>query len=125
MFTHFFIKRPVFASVCSLLIIILGMVGFTRLPVQEYPKIDPPIVTVTTSYPGASPQVVETEVTEILEAQINGIAGIKTLTSSSREGSSSISVQFQLNRDLEVAAQEVRSRVARGQEDYPMMLIFQ
>ncbi len=114
MFTHFFIKRPVFASVCSLLIIILGMVGFTRLPVQEYPKIDPPIVTVTTSYPGASPQVVETEVTEILEAQINGIAGIKTLTSSSREGSSSISVQFQLNRDLEVAAQEVRSRVARG-----------
>jgi Cation/multidrug efflux pump len=119
MFTHFFIKRPVFASVCSLLIIILGIVGFTRLPVQEYPKIDPPIVTVTTSYPGASPQVVETEVTEILEAQINGIAGIKTLTSSSREGSSSISVQFELNRDLEVAAQEVRSRVARGAGKLP------
>ncbi|WP_313707418.1 efflux RND transporter permease subunit, partial [Planktothrix agardhii] len=81
MFTNFFIKRPVFASVCSLLIIILGLVGYTRLPVQEYPKIDPPVVTVSTSYPGASPQVVETEVTEILEAQLNGIAGIKTLTS--------------------------------------------
>lgn len=119
MFTHFFIKRPVFASVCSLLIIILGMVGYTRLPVQEYPKIDPPIVTVSTNYPGASPQVVETEVTEILEAQINGIAGIKTLTSNSREGSSSISVEFELNRDLEVAAQEVRTRVARAARRLP------
>lgn len=108
MFTDFFIKRPVFASVCSLLIIILGVVGYTRLPVQEYPTIDPPIVTVSTAYPGASPQVVETEVTEILEAAINGVSGIKTLTSSSREGASSISVQFELSEDLEVAAQEVR-----------------
>ncbi len=113
MFTDFFIKRPVFASVCSLLIIILGVVGYTRLPVQEYPTIDPPVVTVSTTYPGASPQVVETEVTEILEAAINGVSGIKTLTSSSREGASSISVQFELNQDLEVSAQEVRSRVAR------------
>lgn len=119
MFTNFFIKRPVFASVCSLLIVILGAVGYTRLPVQEYPKIDPPIVTVSTSYPGASSQVVETEVTEILEAQINGIAGIKTLTSNSREGGSSISVQFELDRDLEVAAQEVRTRVARGARSLP------
>jgi len=119
MFTNFFIKRPVFASVCSLLIIILGLVGYTRLPVQEYPKIDPPIVTVSTSYPGASPQVVETEVTEILEAQINGIAGIKTLTSNSREGSSSISVEFELDRDLEIAAQEVRTRVGRAARRLP------
>ena len=119
MFTDFFIKRPVFASVCSLLIIILGLVGYTRLPVQEYPKIDPPIVTVSTNYPGASPQVVETEVTEILEAQINGIAGIKALTSNSREGSSSISVEFELGQDLEVAAQEVRTRVGRAARRLP------
>ncbi|MDE5111866.1 MAG: efflux RND transporter permease subunit, partial [Trichodesmium sp. St7_bin2_1] len=90
MFTNFFIKRPVFASVCSLLIILIGLVGYISLPVQEFPTIDPPLVSVRTNYPGASPEVVETEVTEILEAEINGVEGVKTLTSSTREGSSSI-----------------------------------
>ncbi len=119
MFTHFFIKRPVFASVCSLLIVLVGLVGYTRLPVQEYPSIDPPVVNVSTVYPGASPQVVETEVTEILEAELNGVEGIKTLSSESRESVSNITVQFELNRDIETAAQDVRDRVARAVRNIP------
>ncbi|MFB2922723.1 efflux RND transporter permease subunit [Aerosakkonema funiforme] len=113
MFTHFFIKRPVFASVCSLLIILVGVVGYTRLPVQEYPSIDPPVVSVSTVYPGANPQVVETEITEILEAELNGVEGIKTLTSESRESVSTVTLQFELSRNLESAAQDVRDRVSR------------
>lgn len=114
MFTTFFIKRPVFASVCSLLIVLIGLVGYTRLPVQEFPSIDPPVVSVNTIYPGANPQIVETEVTEILEAEINGVEGIKTLTSESRDSVSSITVQFELDRNPDLAAQEVRSRVDRA-----------
>ena len=119
MFTNFFIKRPVFASVCSLLIILIGLVGYISLPVQEFPTIDPPLVSVRTNYPGASPEVVETEVTEILEAEINGVEGVKTLTSSTREGSSSINVEFKLSRDIEAAAQDVRSRVSRAMRRLP------
>ncbi|NES75131.1 MULTISPECIES: efflux RND transporter permease subunit [unclassified Okeania] len=119
MFTNFFIKKPVFASVCSLLIILIGLVGYTRLPVQEFPTIEPPVVSVRTTYSGANPEVVETEVTEILEAEINGVEGVKTLTSSTREGSSSINVQFGLGRDLEEAAQDVRSRVSRAMRRLP------
>ncbi len=119
MFSNFFIKRPVFASVCSLLIVLIGLVGYGRLPVQEYPSIDPPVVNVTAVYPGANPRVVETEVTEILEAEINGVEGIKTLTSESREGVSSITVQFDLGEDVDVGAQEVRSRVSQAVGDLP------
>ncbi|MEB3342174.1 efflux RND transporter permease subunit [Okeania sp.] len=119
MFTNFFIKKPVFASVCSLMIILIGLVGYTRLPIQEFPTIEPPVVSVQTTYPGANPEVVETEVTEILEAEINGVEGVKTLTSSTREGSSSINVEFILGRDLEAAAQDVRSRVARATRNLP------
>lgn len=113
MFTNFFIRRPVFASVCSLLIVLIGLVSYTRLPLQEYPSIDPPVVSVRTVYPGANPLVVETEVTEILEKEINGVEGIRTLTSESRDSVSTITVQFNLSRDLEAAAQDVRARVAR------------
>ena len=113
MFTDFFIKRPVFATVCSILIIVFGIVGYFRLAVQEYPSLDPVVVTVRTDYPGASAQVVETEVTEIIEKELNGVPGMKTLTSESREGSSSIVVEFKLDENLEVGAQEVRTRVAR------------
>ena len=119
MFTHFFIKRPVFASVCSLIIILVGIVGYTRLPVQEYPTIDPPVVSVNTVYPGANPQVVETEVTEILEEQINGVEGIKTLSSESRQSVSAITVQFNLDVDLDIAAQDVRDRVSRAVGNLP------
>ncbi|MGB3237899.1 MAG: efflux RND transporter permease subunit [Geitlerinemataceae cyanobacterium] len=114
MFTDFFIKRAVFSSVCSLIIILVGVVGYTRLPVKEYPAIDPPVVSVTTTYLGANPNTVETEVTEILEAEINGVEGIKTLTSESRESVSSITVQFNLDRDVDIAAQDVSSRVSQA-----------
>ena len=119
MFAHFFIKRPVFASVCSLLIILVGFVGYTRLPVQEFPSIDPPVVNVNTIYPGANSNVVETEVTEILEDEINGVEGLKTLSSTSRQGVSSITVEFQLNRDLDQAAQDVRTRVSQVLGEIP------
>lgn len=119
MFTNFFIRRPVFASVCSLLIILIGAVSFSRLPVREYPDIEPPVVNVSTVYPGANPQVVETEVTEILEDEINGVDGIKTLTSTSSQGSSQITIEFELDRDLDVAAQDVRGRVNRVLGELP------
>jgi hydrophobe/amphiphile efflux-1 (HAE1) family protein len=119
MFTNFFIRRPIFASVCSLLIILIGVVSYTRLPVREYPDIEPPIITVSTIYPGANPRIVETEVTEILEDEINSVDGIKTLQSTSSQGSSQITVEFELNRDLDVAAQDVRSRVNRVTGELP------
>ncbi|PSN77369.1 hydrophobe/amphiphile efflux-1 family RND transporter, partial [filamentous cyanobacterium CCP4] len=119
MFTNFFIRRPIFASVCSLLIILIGVVSYTRLPVREYPDIEPPIVTVTTAYPGANPRVVETEVTEILEDEINGVDGIKTLRSTSSQGSSQITIEFELDRDLDVAAQDVRGRANRVLGELP------
>lgn len=119
MFTNFFIRRPIFASVCSLLIVLIGVVSYTRLPVREYPDIEPPIVTVTTAYPGANPRVVETEVTEILEDEINGVDGIKTLRSTSSQGSSQITLEFELDRDLDVAAQDVRGRANRVLGELP------
>lgn len=119
MFTDFFVRRPVFASVCSLLIVLIGLVGYTRLPVQEFPSIDPPVVNVQTVYPGANSETVETEVTEILEAEINGVEGIKTLSSQSRESVSSITVQFDLDRDIDIAAQDVRSRVSQAVGSLP------
>lgn len=119
MFTNFFVRRPVFASVCSLLIILLGIVGYTRLAVREFPDIEPPVVSVSTLYPGANPQVVETEVTEILEDEINGVDGIKTLSSVSGQGNSAITVEFELNRDLNTAAQDVRDRVNRVLGELP------
>ena len=107
------IQRPVLASMMSLSLVLFGLIGLSRLPVRELPDIDPPIVNVSTVYPGASAQVVETEVTERLEEAINNIEGIKTLTSQSREQVSSITIEFELSRDIDLAAQDVRDRVAR------------
>ncbi len=115
----FFIRRPVFASVCSLIIVLVGWIGYGRLPVQEFPSIDPPVVTVRTTYTGANPGLVETEITEVLESEINGIEGIETLTSQSLQSSSQITVRFQLDRDIDVAAQDVRDRVGRALERLP------
>src|SRR6266446_5550325 len=98
------IQRPVLASMMSLALVLIGL---SRLPVRELPDIDPPIVSVTTVYPGANAAVVETEVTERLEEEINNIEGIKTLTSQSREEASTITVEFDLSRDIEQAAQDV------------------
>ena len=107
------IKRPVLASVFSLIIILLGLVAYTRLPVREYPDIDPPIVSISTFYRGASPNVVETEITDVLEEQLSTIEGVKTLTSSSQEQGSIITVEFELGRDVDEAANDVRDRVSR------------
>ncbi|PJA77044.1 multidrug transporter AcrB [bacterium CG_4_9_14_3_um_filter_65_15] len=107
------IKRPVFAAVMSLSIMLLGYISFTRLPVREYPETDPPIVSVTTIYRGASPNVVETEITDVLEDQFSTIESVKTITSSSREQGSVITIEFELNRDVDEAANDVRDRVSR------------
>ena len=113
------IERPVFATVLALLILLFGLISLTRLPNRELPNIDPPVVSVTTIYPGAAPEVVETSVTEPLEDLLIGIEGIKHLTSVSREQVSSITVEFELSRDVDVAATDVRDRVARARRDLP------
>jgi hydrophobe/amphiphile efflux-1 (HAE1) family protein len=113
------LQRPVLATMMSLALILFGLIGLTRLPVRELPDIDPPIVSVTTVYPGANASVVETEVTERLEEEINNIPGIRTLTSQSREQVSTITVEFDLARDVELAAQDVRDRVSRVRGKLP------
>jgi multidrug efflux pump len=118
-FSGIFIKRPVLAIVVSILIVLFGIIGYSFLGVREYPSIDPPVVTVSTSYPGANAEVIESQITEPLEESINGIAGIRTLTSSSRDGGSSISVEFQIGTDMEAAANDVRDRVSRAQRSLP------
>jgi multidrug efflux pump len=107
------IQRPVLAAVMSLAILLFGIVSFTRLPVREYPDIDSPIVSVTTFYRGASAQVVETEITNILEEQLSTIEDVKLITSSSQEQVSRITVEFNLKRDVDTAANDVRDRVSR------------
>ncbi|TMQ01616.1 MAG: efflux RND transporter permease subunit [Verrucomicrobia bacterium] len=107
------IQRPILALMMNLVLVLFGLIGLSRLPVRELPDIDPPIVSVSTVYPGANAQVVETEVTERLEEVINNIEGIRTLTSESREGVSNITIEFDLSRDIDIAAQDVRDRVSR------------
>ena len=113
------IKRPVLTLMMSLALVLFGIIGLRRLPVRELPNIDPPVVTVTTVYRGASAAVIETEITERLEEQINSIEGIKTLTSESSEEVSTITVEFNLNRNIDLAAQDVRDRVARVRGNLP------
>jgi len=107
------IKRPVVASVISLLVAIFGLFSFDRLAVREYPDNDPPFVSIVTTYRGASADVVETQITRTIEDSIVGIDGIRTVTSASRDGSSSISIEFKLERDIDAAANDVRDKVAR------------
>ncbi len=113
------IRRPVFAIMLNLLIVLFGVVGYLRLPVRELPDVDPPIVTVTTVYRGASSEVMEAEVTERIEQEVNTIPGIKTLTSISRDEVSIITVRFNLDRQVDVAAQDVRDRIARARRLMP------
>ena len=107
------IKRPVFATVISLMLIVVGLSSFVHLPVREYPAIDPPIVSVITIYRGASNDVVESRVTEIIESAVAGIEGVKIITSNSREERSQVNIEFTLERNIDVAANDVRDRVAR------------
>ncbi|NQX00342.1 efflux RND transporter permease subunit, partial [bacterium] len=114
------IRRPVLAIVMSLIIVLFGVTGFSFLGVREYPAVDPPIVTVSTTYPGANPDVIASQITEPLEQVINGIAGIRTLSSESRQERSSITVEFTLDSDLDTAANDVRDRVARAARNLPV-----
>ena len=107
------IKRPVFATVLSLVLVLVGLVSYDRLSVREYPAIDPPVITVETTYPGAGAAIVETQVTKVLEDTLSGIEGIDYITSISRQESSQITIRFQLNRDPDYAAADVRDRVGR------------
>ena len=107
------IKRPVLSIVLSIILVLFGIVGFLSLEVREYPNIDPPVMTVSTSYPGANSDVIEAQITEPLEQSINGIDGIRIMSSTSREQQSQITVEFDLNKDIDAAANDVRDRVAR------------
>lgn len=114
------IKRPVFASVLSLVLIIFGIVSFMRLPLREYPDIDAPIVNIQTNYPGASADVVETRITRIIEDQIAGVSGIRFIDSNSTDGRSSISVEFSVNVDIDAAANDIRDRVSTVLNNLPV-----
>ena len=113
------INRPVLAIVMSLLIILFGAIGFNFLGVREYPSIDPPVITVRTGYAGANADVVESQITEPLEKAINGVAGIRTISSASNLGSSVITVEFDLNTELEAAANDVRDKVSQAVRNLP------
>lgn len=113
------VKRPVFATVLNILLVVFGIVAFTMLPLREYPDIDRPIVTIDTDYPGASAEVVETQVTQLVEDRISGIEGIKNISSSSRNGRSRISIEFNLTRDIDAASNDVRERVSRVLDNLP------
>lgn len=113
------LKRPVLATVMNLIIILFGIVGYTFLAVRDYPAIDPPIITVSTNYTGANADIIESQITEPLEKQINGIPGIRSITSSSSLGSSQITVEFNLGTDLEAAASDVRDKVGQAQRGLP------
>lgn len=113
------VKRPVFASVVNILLIVFGIVAFTMLPLREYPDIDPPVVSIDTRYTGASADIVETQITQVIEDRISGIEGIKNINSSSRNGRSRISIEFTLNRDIDAAANDVRDRVSRVLDNLP------
>lgn len=108
------LRRPVLAVVMSLVIVLFGVIGLSRLSVREYPAIDPPVISVVTAYPGADPASIEGQITEPLESEINTTPGIKALTSTSRQGLSTISVEFVLDTDLERAANDLRDRVDRA-----------
>jgi len=113
------IKRPVFASVLSLILVIFGLVAFDRLPLREYPDIDAPIVSIDTRYPGASASVVETRITQIIEDRIAGVEGIRFIDSTSSDGRSRISVEFSIDQDIDAAANDIRDRISGVMDNLP------
>ncbi|MGH7427589.1 MAG: efflux RND transporter permease subunit, partial [Candidatus Methylomirabilaceae bacterium] len=118
-FVETFIRRPVLASMVSLGLVLVGAIGYSRLPVREFPDADPPIVSVTVLLPGASPQVVESSVTDVLEEELSSVEGLRTMTSASQEQVSTITLEFTLDREIEAAAQDVRDKVARARGRLP------
>src|SRR5918994_4392954 len=113
------LRRPVLAFVMNIVIIVFGVIGFNFLGIRDYPAIDPPNVNVRTSYSGANADIIESQITEPLEEAINGIAGIKNITSSSSNGTSNINVEFELSIDLEAAANDVRDKVSQALRSLP------
>ncbi|HEX2718291.1 MAG TPA: efflux RND transporter permease subunit [Gemmatimonadaceae bacterium] len=118
-FAERFIRRPVLSSMVSLGLVLVGAIAYTRLPVREFPDADPPIVSVTVILPGASPQVVESAVTDVLEEELSSVEGLRSMTSASQEQFSTITLEFTLDRDVEAAAQDVRDKVARARGRLP------
>ena len=113
------VKRPVFAAVLAILLVLVGIVGFFSLPVREYPDTEPPIVSVQTTYTGAAANVVETRITQVLENALAGIEGIETISSRSRDGQSEVTIEFAPGRTVDAAANDVRDRVGGVGEDLP------
>jgi len=113
------VKRPVLAAVVSLLLVVFGILAFRSLPLREYPDISPPVVSISTRYAGASADVVESQITEIIEDRISGIEGVRSIESTSRQGQSHITIEFNLDRDVDVAANDVRDRVSRLLNNLP------
>ena len=113
------IRRPVLATVLTIIIILFGLIGYTYLGVREYPSVDNPIISVQCSYSGANADVIENQITEPLEQNINGIPGIRSLSSVSQQGQSRITIEFELSVDLETAANDVRDKVSRAQRYLP------
>ena len=113
------LRRPVLAIVLNLVIILFGIIGFKFLGVRDYPAIDPPNISVRVSYPGANADIIESQITEPLEQAVNGIAGIKNITSSSSQGSSNINVEFDVGIDMETAANDVRDKVSQAARSLP------
>ncbi|MCB0325309.1 MAG: efflux RND transporter permease subunit, partial [Bdellovibrionales bacterium] len=114
------VKRPVFASVLALLLIAFGVVSFERLPLREYPDIDPPVVSVETQYPGAAANVVESRITEIIEERVAGVEGIRFIESKSEDGESTVTIEFGIDRDVDDAANDIRDRVFGVLDDLPL-----
>jgi multidrug efflux pump len=108
------IKRPVLAIVMNLVILLFGVIGFQSLGVREFPSIDPPVITVRTNYTGANPEIIETQITEPLEKALNSVPGIRTVSSASNQGSSMITVEFDISSNLETAANDVRDKVGQA-----------
>jgi multidrug efflux pump len=113
------INRPVLATVMSIAIVLFGAIGYKYLGVREFPSIDPPIITVRTSYTGANAEIIESQITEPLEKSINGIAGIRSISSASNLGTSNITVEFNLDANLEEAANDVRDKVSQAVRQLP------
>ncbi len=117
--SDFSIKRPVFAWMLMTGLIVFGWIGFNRMGISQLPDVDFPVVTVSVSLEGAAPEVMETEVTDIIEDAVMSIQGIKEVSSSSRQGNASISIEFELNRDIDIALQEVQTKIAQAQKNLP------
>jgi multidrug efflux pump len=119
MISDFCIKRPVFAAVLSLLIIVLGVASLLRLPIRELPDVDSAVVSVTTTYTGAAPEIVDTDITEVIEGAVAGVAGVKSIASSSQRGRGRTVIEFEPGRNVDEAANDVRDAVARVRDELP------